>query len=292
MKDKICVITGANSGVGKVTARELAKQGAHVIMLCRNQEKAERAKEDILRVCGHDRVDIVLADLGSTQQIREAAQHINEHYPKIDVLNNNAGLIMGDRRQTTEDGFEMTFGVNHLGPFLLTQLLLDKVIASGRGNIINVSSEAHRFASFDLTDLQYERRKYNGLKAYALSKLCNILFTHELSKRLSDVNVVTNSLHPGAIASNFGKGVSGVFGVAMKLSRPFMINEEKGAQTSIYLATSDEGYTTTGKYFKNKKVAKPNKDALNDYNARRLWEISEELLQIAFLPQKAVSVNA
>nr|WKN38120.1 SDR family oxidoreductase [Tunicatimonas sp. TK19036] len=289
MKDKICVITGANSGVGKVTARELAKQGAHVVMVCRNQEKAERAKEDILRVCGHDRVDIVLADLASVQQIREAAHHINEHYPKIDVLNNNAGLIMGDRRQTTEDGFEMTFGVNHLAPFLLTHLLLDKVIASGRGNIINVSSEAHRLASFDLNDLQYERRWYLGLKAYNLSKLCNILFTRELSKRLSGTNVVTNALHPGAIASNFGKGVPGVFGIAMTLSRPFMIGEEKGAQTSIYLATSEEGYTATGKYFKNKKAVQPSKDAMNDYNARRLWEISEELLQIEFLPQKKIA---
>lgn len=289
MKDKICLITGANSGIGKVTARELAKQGAHVVMLCRNQEKAERAKEDILRVCGHDRVDIVLADLASVQQIRDAAQHINEHYPRIDVLNNNAGLIMGDHRQTTEDGFEMTFGVNHLAPFLLTHLLLDKVLASDRGNIINVSSEAHRVASFDLTDLQYDRRRYLGFKAYCLSKLCNILFTRELSQRLAGTNAVTNALHPGAIASNFGKGVPGVFGVMMVLSRPFMIGEEKGAQTSIYLATSEEGYSTTGKYFKSKKVAKPNKDATNDYHARRLWEISEELLQIKFLPRKVVS---
>lgn len=285
MKDKICVITGANSGIGKITARELAKQGAHVVMLCRNQEKAERAKEDILRVCGHDRVDIVLADLASTRQIREAAEHINKKYPKIDVLNNNAGLITGDQRETTEDGFEMTFGVNHLAPFLLTQLLLDKVLASERGNIINVSSEAHRFASFDLNDLQYENRKYNGLKAYALSKLCNILFTRELSKRLPQASVVTNSLHPGGVATNFGKGVSGIFGIVMRLSRPFMISEEKGAQTSIYLATSNEGYTATGKYFKNKKVAEPSKDARNDYNARRLWEISEELLQTDFLSQ-------
>ncbi|MGD1891813.1 MAG: SDR family oxidoreductase [Cyclobacteriaceae bacterium] len=285
MKDKICVITGANSGIGKVTALELATRGAHVVMLCRNQEKAERAKEDILRVCGHDRVDIVLADLASLQQIREAAAHINEHYPRIDVLNNNAGLITSDQRETTEDGFETTFGVNHLAPFLLTQLLLDKVLASDGGNIINVSSEAHRFASFDLKDLQYEKRKYNGLKAYASSKLCNILFTRELSKRLPQTNVVTNSLHPGGVATNFGKGVSGFFGVIMKMARPFMISEEKGAQTSIYLATSDEGYTATGLYFKDKKAVKPNKDASSDYNAKRLWEISENLLQIEFLPQ-------
>jgi len=290
MKDKICVITGANSGIGKVTARELAKRGAHVVMLCRNEKKAERAKEDILRVCGHSRVDIVLADLASTQQIHSAAEHINKSYPKIDVLVNNAGLITNNTRATTEDGFEMTFGVNHLAPFLLTQLLLDKILVSERGNIINVSSEAHRFASFDLNDLQYQDRKYNGLKAYSSSKLCNILFTRELSQRLP-AHVVSNSLHPGAVASNFGGGVSSFFGVVMQLARPFMISEEKGAETSIYLATSEEGFTVTGRYFKEKKVANPNKEASSSYNAKRLWEISEELLSTQFLPQnKAASV--
>ncbi|MEM9831072.1 MAG: SDR family oxidoreductase [Bacteroidota bacterium] len=288
MNDKICVITGANSGIGKVTAEKLAKQGTRVVMLCRNEEKAERAKEDILRVCGHNRVDIVLADLASAGQIRAAAEHINEDYPKIDLLINNAGLMTDNKRNTTEDGFEMTFGVNHLAPFLLTQLLLDKVIASERGNIINVSSEAHRFASFDLTDLQYERRKYNGLKAYCSSKLANILFTRELSRRLP-THVVTNALHPGAVASNFGSGVSSFFGIIFKLAKPFMISAEEGAETSIYLATSDEGWTVSGKYFKEKKAVKPNKDASNDYNAHRLWEISEELLQIEFLPKKSVS---
>jgi len=288
MKDKICVITGANSGIGKVTARELAKQGAHVVMLCRNEEKAERAKEGILRVCGHSRVDIVLADLASTQQIRSVAENINQDYHKIDLLVNNAGLMTDNTRSTTDDGFEMTFGVNHLAPFLLTQLLLDKVLASERGNIINVSSEAHRFASFDLKDLQYENRKYNGLKAYCSSKLCNILFTRELSQRLP-AHVVTNSLHPGAVASNFGGGVSSFFGVVMKLARPFMVSEEKGAETSIYLATSEEGFTATGLYFKDKKVTNPNKEASSSYNAKRLWEISEELLNTEFLPRKMVT---
>ncbi|WKN32271.1 SDR family oxidoreductase [Porifericola rhodea] len=285
MKDKICLITGANSGIGKVTARELAKKGAHIIMLCRNEQKAENAREDILRVCGHDKVDIVLADLSSTKQIKEAAAKIRSEYPRIDVLINNAGMIMGNDRETTEDGFEWTFGVNHLAPFLLTHLLIDKVLASKKGNIITVSSEAHRFANFDLNDLQMQR-KYNGLKAYANSKLCNILFTHELAKRLKGTQTVSNTLHPGAIASNFGKGVSGFFGFVMKLSRPFMISEEKGAETTIYLASSEEGYTANGLYFKNKKPASPTKVATNDYNARRLWEVSEELLQVKFSPVK------
>ncbi|MGB3588061.1 MAG: SDR family oxidoreductase [Tunicatimonas sp.] len=285
MKDKICVVTGANSGIGKVTARELAKRGAQVVMLCRNEEKAERAKEDILRVCGHSRVDIVLVDLASTQQIHSAAERINENYPKVDMLVNNAGLITNNTRSTTDDGFEMTFGVNHLAPFLLTQLLLNKVLATDRGNIINVSSEAHRFASFDLTDLQYEKRKYNGLKAYCSSKLCNILFTRELSQRLPS-HVVSNALHPGAVASNFGGGVSSFFGIAMQLARPFMISEEKGAETSIYLATSEEGFTATGRYFSEKKAVSPNKEASSSYNAKRLWEISEALLNIQFLTQQ------
>ncbi len=284
MKDKICLITGANSGIGKVTARELAKRGAHVIMLCRNQEKAERAKEDILKVCGHDKVDIVLADFASIRQIREAAEQINARYPRIDILNNNAGLLMGSKRQTTEDGFEMTFGVNHLAPFLLTHLLLDKLQASKQGNIINVSSEAHRFASLKFDNLQYTKG-YSGLKAYCLSKLCNILFTRELSRRLPDNHVVVNALHPGAVASNFGNSVSSFFGLVMQLSKPFMISAEKGAETSIYLATSKEGVAASGLYFKDKKPVEPSKAATSDYNAQRLWEVSEEMLEIAFNPQ-------
>ena len=290
MKDKICLVTGANSGVGKVTARELAKRGAHVIMLCRNKEKAELAKEDILKVCGHNRVDIVLADLASTDQIRDAAAYINSTYPKIDVLNNNAGLIMGGKRETTADGFEMTFGVNHLAPFLLTYLLMDKVLASDRGNIINVSSEAHRYAKLKLNDLQYEKG-YSGLKAYCMSKLCNILFTKELNKKLKGTHVVTNALHPGGVASNFGKGISSFFGLMITLGRPFMISEEKGAETSIYLATSEEGFTASGLYFKDKKPVAPSKAALSDYNAQRLWEVSEELLQITFDPQSKLKAQ-
>jgi retinol dehydrogenase 12 len=285
MKDKICLITGANSGIGKVTARELAKRGAHVIMLCRNEAKAEKAKEDILKVCGHDRVDIILADFASTKQIREAAAHMNAHYPHIDVLINNAGLLMGSKRKTTEDGFEMTFGVNHLAPFLLTHLLMGKVFASKRGNIINVSSEAHRIARLDFNHLQSEKG-YSGLKAYAVSKLCNLLFTRELAKRLQGTHVVTNALHPGGIATGLYEGLSGFFGMVMKLTKPFLPSEEKGAETSIYLATSEEGFTANGLYFKHKKPASPSKSATNDYNARRLWEVSEGLLNIRFEPEK------
>lgn len=283
MQDKICLVTGANSGIGKVTARELAKRGARIIMLCRNEEKAEKAKEDILKVCGHKRVDIVLADLSSLADVRQAAAQINAAYPKIDILNNNAGLIMGNKRKTTRDGFEMTFGVNHLAPFLLTYLLLDKVMESSHGRIINVSSEAHRIARLDFNNLQYEKG-YSGLKAYALSKLCNILFTHELSKRLQGTHVVTNALHPGGVASNFGTGVNGFFSLILKLSRPFMDSAEEGAETSIYLATSKEGAHASGLYFKNKKPIKPSKTAMSDFNAQRLWEASEKLLDIQFNP--------
>ena len=285
MKDKICLITGANSGIGKVTARELAVQGAHIIMVCRNEGKAQRAREDIVRASGHEQVDIVLADLASTEQIREAAAHVQQEYPKIDVLINSAGLMLGNERELTKDGFEMTLGVNHLAPFLLTHLLLDQVMASGRGNIINVASEAHRFTSIKFKNLQYKHGGYAGWKAYCQSKLCNILFTRELSRRLAGSCVVTNSLHPGGVATNFGKGVSGVGGVLMRMVRPFMISEEKGAETSIYLATSGEGYTVSGKYFSSKKITEPSKAASSDYNAKRLWEISEELLDISFAPQ-------
>ena len=288
MKDKICLITGANSGIGKITARELATQGAHIIMLCRNQEKAEQAREEILSVCDHDKVDIVLADLASVEQIKQAADRIKNEFPKIDVLINNAGLLMGDRRELTHDGFEMSFGVNHLAPFLLTHLLLNQVLASGRGNIINVSSEAHRFAKLTFKDLQYEKH-YSGMKAYCRSKLCNILFTRELSQRLEGTCTVTNALHPGGVASNFGQSASGVGGMLMRLARPFLVSEEKGAETSVYLATSGEGYTVNGKYFKNKKISEPTKEARSDYKAKRLWEASEELLDISFSTQEVTS---
>lgn len=286
MKDKVCLITGANSGIGKVTARALAQQGARIVMLCRNEEKAQRARDEIAAACGHDQIDIVLADLSSTTQIREAAEHIKQNYPKIDVLNNNAGLLMGSERELTQDGFEMSFGVNHLAPFLLTHLLLDQIIASGRGNIINVSSEAHRFAKLSFKNLQYERGGYAGWKAYCRSKLCNILFTRELSRRLAGTCTVTNALHPGGVATNFGQGVSGVGGMLMRLVRPLMVSEEKGAETSIYLATSGEGYTVSGKYFNSKKIVNPSKAARSDYYAKRLWEASEELLDISFAPQE------
>jgi len=287
MTNKICLISGANSGIGKVTATELAKKGAHIVMLCRNQEKAERAKSDILKVCGHDKVDIVLADLSSLKQVNEAAELINASYTHIDVLLNNAGLIMGKEREVTKDGYEMTFQVNHLSHFLLTYKLLDKVLASPKGNIINVSSEAHRFANLDFNNLQMEK-KYGGLRAYANSKLMNILFTYELAKRLDSTQTVTNALHPGGVATNFGKGVSGIFGAVMKLARPFMVSEEEGAETSIYLASSEAGFAANGRYFKDKKPTAPTKVATNDYNASRLWEISEGMLGVKFLPEEKV----
>ena len=214
MKDKICLITGANSGIGKVTAQALAQQGAHIIMVCRNEARAQQARQDIVATCRHEKVDVVLADLSSVEQIRQAADHIRTTYPKIDVLNNNAGLLMGDQRELTQDGFEMTFGVNHLAPFLLTHLLIDQVKASGRGNIINVASDAHRLGSIKFKNLQYEYGGYAGWKAYCRSKLCNVLFTRELSRRLKNTCVVANALHPGAVATGFGKGVSGIGGSA------------------------------------------------------------------------------
>lgn len=285
IKDKICLISGANSGIGKAAAVELAKRGAHIIMLCRNEEKAENAREDILRVCGHKKVDIVLADLSSLQQVSEAADQIKATYPRIDILNNNAGILMGDKRQLTEDGYEMTFQVNYLSHFLLTYKLIDKVFAAERGNIINVASEAHRAGRLNFNNLQAEKG-YLGITAYCNSKLLNILFTHELAKRLKGSHVVTNSLHPGGISTGLYEGVSGVFGFVAKLSKPFMPSEEKGARTTIHLATTEEGFTSNGQYFKSSKPASPSKAATNDYNARRLWEISEQMLDIRFAPEK------
>ena len=205
MKDKICLITGATSGIGEVTARELAIQGAHVVLLARSKEKAEQSRKNILNVCGHDKVDILIADLSSQKQVREVAAKYNGQYPRLDVLINNAGLVLGNQRSVSEDGYELTFAINHLAPFLLTYLLFDKLTQSPQARIVNVSSMAHQMAHLDFNNLQLEKG-YSGLRAYNNSKLCTILFTRELAKRLkNNKNITVNALHPGVIASNFSK---------------------------------------------------------------------------------------
>ncbi|MBJ6144470.1 SDR family NAD(P)-dependent oxidoreductase [Hymenobacter sp. BT559] len=285
LQDKIMLVTGATSGIGEVTARELARQGAHVIILARNAEKADRTRRAIIAATGNERIDTVLADLSVLQQVRDVAAELHAKYPRLDVLVNNAGLMFGAERELSADGYEMTLATNHLGPFLLTSLLFDLLQKSSAARIVNVASMAYRFSKPTLDDLQSER-DYSAVWEYGNTKLWNIMFTQELAERLRAhgiTNVTTNCLHPGAVATGYGKQTGGIVGAALSLARPFMISPEKGAQTSIFLATDAKVGAVSGGFF-SKKKPEPVKSSFNTpANNRKLWELSEQLTETRFL---------
>ena len=285
MKEKICLVTGANAGIGEVMTRELARKGHHVIMLCRNLDKAEAARERIMKVSQNKKVDVLLADLSSQHQVREIAAQCNEQYPRLDILINNAGVLMGKHRKESADGLEITFAVNHLAPFLLTSLLLESLKKSDYARIVNVASEAHRYANLDFNNLQLKEH-YSGFRAYCNSKLCNILFTRELHHRLKGIPVTVNAFHPGTVGSNFGRYAGGAYKWFFQLPKPFLLSPEKAAETGIYLATDEQAARHSGDYFIKKKLVKPTKVATSTYNAKRLWELSEELCSLRFLSEK------
>ena len=285
LQNQIALVTGATAGIGQVTATELAKMGAHVVILARNAEKAAATQQQIKAAAGHDHVDVLLADLADLSQVRRAAAEFNAKYPRLDILVNNAGLILGAERQTSPEGYELGVATNHLGPFLLTSLLFDKLKASPAARVVNVASTAYRMARPDFADFQ-SIRSYGALAVYANTKLYNILFTQELARRLRAHgigNVTTNALHPGVVASSFGSGAQGLMSLFVQLGRPFMLSSAKGAETSIFLASAPEVATTSGGYF-DKKKAQAVKNSFNTPdNARRLWEMSEELTGTSFL---------
>lgn len=273
---KICVITGANSGIGKASAIEIAKAGYLIVMVCRNHQKALAAKQDIISQTGNELVEIIICDFASQQSIRNAAGLLLSKFPEIDVLLNNAGFI-ADKQAFTEDGLESTFAVNHIGYFLFTQLLLDGLKKVDHARIVNVASEAHRIARFDQNNLQL-KRGFSTWKAYGLSKLYNIMFTYELSKRLKGTGITVNSLHPGFVKSNFAGSLSGFTGLLMAAASPFAISNEQGAATSIYLCLSPEVQSISGKYFDKKRIKQPISDAFDDQKTARLWELTEQLI--------------
>src|SRR5918997_4814034 len=250
MGEKICLITGATSGIGKATAMGLANMGASVVMVGRDQGKGEAVMAEIKQKSNNASVDLMLADLSSQEEIRRLADEFKEAYPRLDVLINNAGVFRS-KRITTADGIEMTFAVNLLAYFLLTNLLLDVLETSAPSRIVNVASADHSNGTIDFDDLQGENG-YKGAKAYSQSKLANVLFTHELARRLQGTGVTANCLHPGVVGTNLGSGVSGAFGFVVRALRPLMRNPKKGAETSIYLASSPEVEASSGGYFVNK----------------------------------------
>ena len=276
----MAVVTGANSGIGLETGAALAGLGAKTVLACRNESRALVARHEIVRRHPEADVELLQLDLGDLAQIAGAAAEATERFGRIDVCVNNAGAIMR-QRSVTVDGFETTFGVNHLGHFLLTQLLLDQIRASAPSRIVVVSSDAHKQPrkGLDFDDLMSER-SYSAFRVYGKTKLANIYFTRELARRLDGTETTANALHPGYVASRFGRdGDTGKLGeIAMMLGRPFAISAEKGARTSVYLASSPDVAGVSGAYFYKCREKEPSAAARDDEAARRLWAVSEELV--------------
>ena len=278
MKDKTCMVTGSTSGIGFVTARELARQGARVTLVSRSAERCQAAAERIRQETGNPQVDFIAADLSSQAEIRRAAEKFHERQRRLDVLVNNAGGFFWKRMETV-DGLEMTLALNHLNYFLLTDLLLETLKASAPARIVCVASDAHRGARLNFDDLQNKRR-YAGFRAYAQSKLMNVLFTYELSRRLEGSGVTANALHPGFVASGFAKNNGFLFRLAMPLAQIGALSPEEGARTSIYLASSPEVEGVSGKYFTKEQAVQSDPVSYDEQAARKLWEVSLELTHL------------
>jgi len=280
MDGKVVVITGGNAGIGKEAAAGLAARGADVVITARNAAKGQAALDEIERRGGSGRVEVMALDLADFASIRSFAHDFLASHDRLDVLLENAGLVQS-QRSTTAQGFETTFGVNHVGHFLLTDLLLDRLKASAPSRVVIVASGAHKSARGGLAfdDLQTERRKYHGMQVYSRTKLANVYFARELARRLAGTGVTVNALHPGFVASNFAReGDTGFMSAGIRIARPFAISAPKGALTSIYLASSPEVEDVTGQYFSKCKPASISKTAQDDNAGRRLWEATEELV--------------
>jgi NAD(P)-dependent dehydrogenase (short-subunit alcohol dehydrogenase family) len=268
MRGKTCIVTGASAGIGKSTARALAARGANVVLVCRDRLRGDIAMREVASQ-GSGTVKLFIADLSSQRDIRRVAREILDAHPRIDVLVNNAGGIFG-QRQITADGLELTFALNHLAYFLLTSLLLERIVASAPARIINVSSGAHQLGRLDWNNLQGES-SYSPLRVYGLSKLANILFTYELARRLAGTGVTVNCMHPGGVATNFGATAPGLIKRFFGLFRPLLRTPEQGADTIVWLATARELEGVTGKYFHDRKDTRSSKISYDEQAARRLW---------------------
>jgi NAD(P)-dependent dehydrogenase (short-subunit alcohol dehydrogenase family) len=284
LSGKVAVVTGGNSGIGKEAALEIARQGAHVVIAARNPAKAAAAVAEIENNAGaRGRVETIPVDLASFASVHAFAEAFTARHDRLDILLNNAGGVLRKRIETV-DGHEAQFQVNHLGHFLLTSLLAGPLAAAKPARVINVSSYAHSTArgGLDFDDLDWERRRYRSFAVYSATKLMNILFTRELARRHDSDELTANALHPGFVGSNFAReGDFGLLGtIVMPLIRPFAISSQKGALTSIYLASSPDLDGITGQYFIKGKAVKPANHALDDAAAARLWEISEKLTSV------------
>lgn len=276
MKDKIVLVTGANSGTGKATVARLADMGAKVIMLCRSETRGKQAWDEIMQQPGRN-VRLMFCDLSSMTSIREFAERFKAEYAHLDVLINNAGVITPDR-QETQDGLELQFGVNHIGHFMLTLLLLDLLKKAAAGRIVVVGSGAHNVGKIHFDDINL--KKYNVIKSYSQSKLANLLFVRELDKRLKEkgIPVTVNCAHPGAVATQMGVDRKTQFGKGIvRLLKPFFLTPEQGARTAIYLASNDSVAGVSGQYFAKCGIYRSSKRSWDMVSAKRLFELSEEI---------------
>ncbi|MFS0837214.1 SDR family oxidoreductase [Paenibacillus sp. 1P03SA] len=274
MKQKIMMVTGANSGMGLATTVALARQGAKVIMVCRSEERGRSALREAMEASGSADIELMQCDLGSLRSIRNFAADFKSRYDHLDVLINNAGVV-SLKRETTSDGFEVMMGVNHLGHFLLTNLLLGPLKRAEQGRIVVVSSGAHKIGKIRWED-PYLTKGYTVWTGYAQSKLANILFTRELAARLKGTSVTVNALHPGAVGTQIGVDRNTGFGKSvLAMLRPFFLTPAQGAETAVYLATSDNVECATGEYFYRKKIAPVSARAKDKELAAKFWDWSE-----------------
>ncbi len=272
MVGKVCMVTGANTGIGKVTALELAKVWAKVVMVCRNPQKGEAAKKEIEEASGSNNVDLMIADLSSLKAVRQLASDFRKKYDRLHVLVNNAGAII-KKRIVAEEGFEAQFALHVLTPFLLTNLLLDELKASAPARVINVSSKMHFFAKMDFDDLQGEK-KYSGFGIYGRTKLANILLSYEMARQYKGTGITVNTLHPGSVATELGRDVKNPLTSVLSL---FTVNPEKGAETQLYLACSQKVDGVTGKYFEKCKPCESSKATYSTSHALKIWGICSKL---------------
>jgi len=275
MNGKVCLVTGATDGIGKVSARVLAELGAKVIIVGRNPEKSAIVLAELRSISGNENIDLLMADVAVMQEVRDLAEQVISRYDRIDVLLNNAGGYF-TKHEITSDGLEMTFALNHMSYFLLTNKLMELLKYSAPARIVNVSSDAHYGVDMEFENLNGEQ-EYKAWKAYQKSKLANVLFTYELLKKVPG-NITVNCLHPGFVATNFGHNNGGFFGPVLKIAqRISAIDPEEGAKTSIFLCSAPEVKGVSGKYFYKCQPKTSSRESRNMDTGKRLWQISSDI---------------
>jgi len=277
MSVKTTIITGATSGIGRETAFALAKKDHALWLLVRNVVKGERLKEEIVAQTGNKNIHVVKCDLSDLQSVREAGNVLKAELEAINILINNAGGIFS-KRELNKDGYEMTFVTNHLGHFLLT-LSIIPLLEKGRARVINVSSMAHKWGEANFDDIQWEQAKYSPLKVYGMSKLYNLYFTKALAEKYADKGITSFAVHPGVVGTNFGAGLGKIVKLLLPLALPFMISSEKGAQTSIYLATEPGMEAKSSQYFAKCRLTRSSVLSWSEDNRNKLWDISKKLVK-------------